>query len=109
MDCLFCKIVAGEIPSDKIYEDDLCLAFKDIHPVAPFHVLVVPKKHIAKAADITGEDAALIGHLFAVIADLAKDQNGFRVVTNSGKEAGQSVDHLHFHVMSGRKLSLQMG
>lgn len=108
MDCLFCGIVSGEIPSKKVYEDELCYAFEDINPVAPFHVLVVPKRHIRRAADIVTEDAALIGHIFAVIAGLTKDLDGFRVVTNSGETAGQSVEHLHFHVISGRRLSLEM-
>ncbi len=109
MDCLFCGIISGEIPSKKVYEDELCLAFEDISPVAPFHVLVIPKKHIASAAEVTGEDEALIGHIFAVIAKITEGCSGFRVVTNSGREAGQSVEHLHFHVISGRKLALQMG
>lgn len=109
MDCIFCKIVSGEIPSRKIYEDGICLAFEDIQPAAPFHVLVIPKKHIASAAEVGEEDAALIGHIFTVIARITEGMDGFRVVTNSGKEAGQSVEHLHFHVISGRKLSLQMG
>lgn len=109
MDCLFCRIISGEIPSKKVYEDELCLAFKDINPVAPFHVLMIPKKHIASAAEIVEEDAALIGHIFAEIPKIAEGQSSFRVITNSGKEAGQSVNHLHFHIISGRRLSLELG
>ena len=106
-DCLFCGIAAGEIPSTKVYEDDLCVAFQDISPLAPTHFLVVPRKHLASAAAVTEEDAALVGHIFAVIAKLAAEQgfaDGYRVVTNVGALAGQTVHHLHFHVLSGRQL-----
>ena len=106
-DCLFCKIIAGEIPSKKVYEDELCFAFCDIAPLAPTHFLVVPKKHLASAAEIGGEDAALVGHIYAVIARLAREMgfaDGFRVVTNCGADAGQTVRHLHFHVLAGREL-----
>ncbi len=107
MDCLFCKIVNGEIPSKKVYEDDLCYAFYDISPIAPVHFLVIPKEHISGAAAITAENSAVVAHIFEVIAKLAKDlklDDGFRVITNNGDDAGQSVKHLHFHVISGKKL-----
>ena len=106
-DCLFCKIIAGEIPSKKVYEDALCYAFYDIDPQAPTHFLVVPKKHITSAAALTEEDGALLGHIFAVIAKLAAEQglnNGYRVISNVGEDAGQTVKHLHFHVLGGEKL-----
>ena len=110
-DCLFCKIIAGEIPSQKVYEDDKCLAFKDIAPLAPVHFLVVPKAHFASAAEVTEENAALIGHIYAVIAKLAKEMDfadGYRVVTNVGELAGQTVKHIHFHVLSGKQLQLRI-
>ena len=106
-DCIFCKIIAGEIPSKKLYEDELCLAFYDIQPLAPQHFLVVPKTHVASAAELTEDNAALVGHIFAVIAKLTAQlgfADGFRVVTNCGPIAGQTVHHLHFHVLSGNQL-----
>ena len=105
-DCLFCKIIAGEIPSTKVYEDELCYAFYDIAPMAPKHFLVVPKKHLSSASEITEKDATIVGHIFAVIAKLTKelDFDGFRVVTNCGEIAGQTVQHLHFHVLGGKPL-----
>ena len=106
-DCLFCKIIAGEIPSKKVYEDELCYAFYDISPLAPTHFLVVPKLHLASAAEITPENAAVVGHIYAVIAKLAHELGfveGFRVVTNCGEAAGQTVRHLHFHVLAGTTL-----
>ena len=106
-DCLFCKIIAGEIPSTKVYEDEKCYAFKDIAPMAPVHFLVVPKQHFASAAEVTEENEALIGHIYTVIAKLAKEQGfagGYRVVTNVGALAGQTVHHIHFHVLSGKTL-----
>lgn len=106
-DCLFCKIVAGEIPSTKVYEDELCYAFLDIAPMAPKHFLVVPKMHLDSAAAVNAENATVVGHIFAVIAKLAKEQemdNGYRVVTNVGEDAGQTVKHLHFHVLGGKTL-----
>ena len=106
-DCLFCKIIAGEIPSKKVYEDELCYAFYDISPLAPTHFLVVPKVHLASAAEITAENAAVVGHIYAVIAKLAKElgfAEGFRIVTNCGAAAGQTVHHLHFHVLAGTTL-----
>ena len=112
MDCIFCKIVAGEIPSTKVYEDDTVLAFRDINPQAPTHILVIPKAHIANgAADITADNAAVVGHIFEIIAKLAKEEglSDFRVVTNNGEGAGQTVPHLHFHLLGGRTLGVEMG
>lgn len=112
MDCIFCKIAAGEIPSKKVYEDDSVLAFYDLEPQAPVHILVIPKKHIASAAEITPENSAVISHIFEVIAGLSRELNmedGFRVVSNCGESAGQSVKHLHFHVMSGRSFTWPAG
>lgn len=106
-ECLFCKIIAGEIPSKKVYEDDLCYAFYDIAPMAPTHFLVIPKAHFASAAEVTEENAHLVGHIYAVIAKLAKElgfAEGYRVVTNVGELAGQTVHHIHFHVLSGKTL-----
>ncbi len=112
MDCLFCKMVAGEIPVNKIYEDENCLAFYDIAPQAPVHFLVIPKQHITSPADITEQNASVIGHIFAVIAKIAADmqlENGYRVVSNCGKDGGQSVAHLHFHVLAKRSLAWPPG
>ena len=106
-DCLFCKIISGEIPSNKVYEDDLCYAFYDIAPMAPTHFLVVPKLHLASAAEVTAENCSVIGHIYAVIAQLSEKmgfQDGYRVVTNVGEDAGQTVHHVHFHVLAGKKL-----
>ena len=106
-DCIFCKIIAGEIPTSKVYEDDLCLAFREIEPLAPMHFLVVPKQHVASAAEIGEDMAPVVGHIYQVIAKLAKEMGfgeGFRVVTNCGADAGQTVHHLHFHVLAGKKL-----
>jgi len=111
--CLFCKIVAGDIPSDVVHEDDLVLAFNDISPRAPVHQLVIPKRHIASMADLTGEDAELLSRLFAVAAELAASaglaNSGYRVVTNVGADGGQSVDHLHFHLLGGRAMTWPPG
>ena len=103
-DCIFCKIIAGEIPSRKAYEDDTVLAFYDIQPAASTHILVIPKEHIPSAASLGEEHAALLGHIFAVIAKLSKElrlTDGFRIVSNVGEQAGQTVFHLHFHLMAG--------
>lgn len=111
-DCLFCKIGAGEIPSNKLYEDDTLLAFYDIDPKAPLHFLVIPKAHYQSAAQLTEQDAPLLGHVFAVIAKLCAEQgckNGYRVVTNVGEDGGQSVPHLHFHVLAKRSLAWPPG
>lgn len=107
--CLFCKIIKGEIPSNKVYEDDEILAFKDINPVAPVHILVIPKKHISCAKDIEPEDEALIGRMFTAINKIAEDlklENGFRIVNNCGEDGGQEVMHLHFHLLGGKKLGV---
>jgi histidine triad (HIT) family protein len=105
-DCLFCRIVAGEIPSTRVREDDEMLAIRDIAPRAPTHILFLPKAHIASAADLEPTHGELLGRLFAAIAEVAREEgiagNGYRVVTNVGRWAGQSVDHLHFHLMGGR-------
>lgn len=111
-DCLFCKIAAGEIPSSKVYEDETVLAFRDIAPQAPVHVLVIPKCHIADAASITAENSGVVAHCFEVIAKLSGElelADGFRVVSNCGEHAGQSVKHLHFHILGGKQLELTMG
>ena len=106
-DCIFCKIIAGEIPSKKLYEDDLCYAFYDIEPLAPQHFLVVPKEHLTGANKINEDNCALVGHIFAVITKLTSVlgfSDGYRVVTNCGADAGQTVHHLHFHVLGGKTL-----
>ena len=112
-DCLFCKIVAGEIPSSKVYEDELCYAFNDIAPQAPTHFLVVPKAHITSVSAIDGSNSAVVAHIFEVIAQLARElgfaEAGYRVVSNIGEQAGQSVFHLHFHVLSGRDMTWPPG
>ncbi|MGI5958449.1 MAG: histidine triad nucleotide-binding protein [Massiliimalia sp.] len=111
-DCLFCKIIAGEIPSKKIYEDDLCYAFYDIDPQAPVHFLVVPKAHISSADELTEETAPVVGHIFLVISKLAKElglEKGYRIVNNIGEDGGQTVKHLHFHVLGGRSLAWPPG
>lgn len=110
-DCLFCKIAAGEIPSNKVYEDDLCYAFYDIDPKAPTHFLVIPKAHIPSVAAVTNENSAVVGHIFEVIAKVTKDLGieSFRVVSNIGEQAGQSVFHLHFHVLAGRDMTWPPG
>lgn len=111
MDCLFCKIAAREIPSKKVYEDDLCYAFYDIDPQAPTHFLVIPKAHIASVSEVTPENQAVVGHIFSVIAQITKDLGleSYRVVSNIGEQAGQSVFHLHFHVLSGRDMTWPPG
>ncbi|MEG1650322.1 MAG: histidine triad nucleotide-binding protein [Oscillospiraceae bacterium] len=111
MDCLFCKIANGDIPSDKIYEDDRVVAFNDIDPKAPVHFLVIPKRHIDSCADIDGTNSGVVAHIFEVISEIAKDKklDSFRVVSNTGEQAGQSVKHLHFHVLANRSLSWPPG
>ena len=109
--CLFCKIIAGDIPSTKVYEDDSVLAFRDIAPMAPTHILVIPKTHIGSVAEITPENSAVVAHIFQVIPQIAKAEgleNGYRVVSNCGDDAGQTVHHLHFHILGGKKLSVDM-
>ena len=111
MNCLFCKIVAGDIPSTKVYEDEKILAFRDIAPQAPTHILVVPKTHIADCNGITAENSAVIAHIFEMIPRIAQAEGltgGYRVVSNCGSDAGQTVQHLHFHILGGRQLALEM-
>ncbi|MBQ9098440.1 MAG: histidine triad nucleotide-binding protein [Clostridia bacterium] len=112
MDCLFCKILAGEIPSAKVYENQWVYAFRDINPQAPVHVLVIPKTHIASADGINAENSAAVAHIFEAIPEIAKVEglvNGYRVITNCGEDGCQSVKHLHFHVLGGKKLPEKMG
>ena len=112
MDCLFCKIVAGEIPSTKIYEDEYVYAFKDIDPQAPFHAIVIPKTHITSAAEITAENSFLVAKVFETIAKIAEQENlekGFRVVNNCGEQGGQTVGHIHFHLLARRNLAWPPG
>ena len=112
-DCLFCKIIKGEIPSTKIYEDESVYVFADIAPTAPIHWLVIPKEHIAKLSDVTPENSGVISHISEVISKLAAEhdefKDGFRVVSNCGERAGQSVFHIHFHVLAGRDLAWPAG
>lgn len=110
-DCLFCKIAAGDIPSKKVYEDELCYAFYDIDPQAPVHFLVIPKAHIQSVSQVDEGNAPVVGHMFQVIAKVAKDLGleSYRVVSNIGAQAGQSVLHLHFHVLSGRDMTWPPG
>lgn len=106
-DCIFCKIVAGEIPSTKVFEDEVSYAFRDINPQAPVHILIVPKKHIGSCAEIEPEDEALVGKIFTNIAKIAKEEGldkGFRVISNSGEDAGQTVHHLHYHILGGKSM-----
>lgn len=111
--CLFCKIVAGDIPSDVVHDDDLVLAFRDIAPVAPTHLLVIPRAHVGSAADLGEDDGPLLGRMFAVAASLARDEGllpgGYRLVTNIGQDGGQSVPHLHLHVLGGRRFAWPPG
>ena len=107
-DCIFCKIIKGEIPCDKVYEDEEIIAFNDIHPAAPIHILVIPKKHIATLLEVKPEDSNLISKIYQVINKIAKDkgidESGFRVIANCGKDSGQEVMHIHFHLLAGKKL-----
>jgi histidine triad (HIT) family protein len=112
MSCLFCKIVDGSIPSTAVYQDEQCYAFADLHPQAPVHVLIAPRKHIASLADSTEGDRALLGHLLWTAARIARDKglaNGYRVVVNVGEDGGQSVDHLHIHLLGGRPMNWPPG
>ena len=112
-DCLFCRIEAGEIPSTQVHSDDLVIAFRDISPRAPTHILLIPREHIRSAAELTDSHAPMVGHLFAVAAQVARDQGiedaGYRIVTNIGRGAGQTVDHLHLHLMGGRPMTWPPG
>jgi len=110
-DCIFCKIVAGEIPSQKVYEDDKVFAFKDISPKAPVHILVVPKEHIVSTADVDGANSHLVASCFEAISKIAKSEgleDGFRIISNSGENGGQTVFHLHFHVLGGKHLGFDL-
>lgn len=113
MDCLFCKIINGEIPSNKVYEDDLVYAFRDIEPQAPVHILIIPKEHIASANELNDENCAIVGHIFSVAAKIAKSEGiaegGYRIVNNCGENGGQTVGHLHFHMLGGRSLQWPPG
>lgn len=112
MDCLFCKIINGEIPSNKVYEDDTVFAFRDIAPQAPTHILIIPKQHIKSAAEIDESNSSVISHIFEVAAKIAKQEgldDGFRIVNNCGDIAGQTVKHLHFHLMGGREFTWPAG
>ena len=109
--CLFCRIIAGEIPSTKVYEDEKILAFRDIAPQAPVHVLVIPKIHIASVDGVNAENCDVVAHIFTKIPVIAKAEgleNGYRVVSNCGADAGQTVPHLHFHILGGKALALEM-
>lgn len=112
MDCLFCKIIAGEIPSSEVYSDEYVYAFRNINPQAPVHVLVVPKTHIASADGVNSENSAYVAKIFEAIPKIAKAcglENGYRVITNIGEDGCQSVRHIHFHILGGRKLPENMG
>ena len=111
MNCIFCSIIKGDIPSREVYEDDVCYAFHDINPQAPVHFLVVPKEHVASADEINEKNAELISHIFSVIPKIAKNlglTNGYRIITNIGEDGCQSVKHIHFHVVGGIKLNENM-
>ncbi|MGC7870130.1 histidine triad nucleotide-binding protein [Desulfosporosinus sp. SYSU MS00001] len=112
-DCIFCKIAQRKIPSDIIYEDDQVVAFKDIQPLAPVHLLVIPKNHLSSVNEVTSEYEGLIGHLFGVIRRLAQEfgvaETGYRVVTNTGADGGQVVGHIHFHLLGGQALEAKIG
>lgn len=112
MDCIFCKIINKEIPSSIVYEDEEILAFKDINPQAPVHIVVIPKKHIEKIVDIEKQDEQLIGKIYTVINQIAREQgiakDGFRVIINCGKNGGQEVKHIHFHLLGGAKLNTKI-
>jgi histidine triad (HIT) family protein len=113
MSCLFCRIAAGEIPATVVYQDEFVVAFRDINPQAPTHVLLIPRKHIASLLDLSPEDDATIGHLVRISGQIAKSEGlaagGYRLVANCGREAGQSVDHVHFHLLGGRSLQWPPG
>jgi len=110
-DCLFCAIIAGEIPGTKVYEDELCYAFRDINPQAPTHVLVVPKEHIASVNAVTEANSSVVAHIFEVIPKIAAAEGltgGYRTVSNCGDDAGQTVHHLHFHILGGERMGDRM-
>lgn len=111
-DCIFCKILKGEIPSTKVYEDDKVYAFNDINPEAPVHVLIIPKEHIANINELNESNASVISHIFLVAKDIAKQlgiaEDGYRIVSNCGKNGGQTVFHIHFHLLGGKSLNCSM-
>lgn len=112
MDCIFCKIANGTIPTTKVYEDEKMLAFRDLDPQAPVHILMIPKEHIASADEITEENAAIVAHIFTVAKKIAAAEglkNGYRIVNNCGEEGGQTVQHLHFHLLGGRSMKWPPG
>ncbi len=113
MDCLFCKIAAGEIPSTKVYEDDKILAFRDIEPQAPQHIIIIPKEHISSANEITEGNSTVVAKIFETAAKIAKElgfsENGYRIVNNCGEDGGQTVGHIHFHLLAGRELGWPPG
>lgn len=112
MDCVFCKIISGEIPAKKVYEDETVLAFYDLEPAAPVHILIIPKEHIKSVDEINSQNSNVIGHIFEIAAKLAKENNlvnGYRLINNCGDDAGQSVKHLHFHLLGGRKFTWPAG
>lgn len=111
MDCIFCKIISGDIPSTKVYEDERILAFRDINPEAPVHILVIPKQHIGSADELDASSSDVVAHIFACIPKIAHAEgleNGYRVITNVGEDGGQSVHHMHFHILGGTKLPLKL-
>lgn len=113
MDCIFCSIIKGEIPSDKVYEDESILAFKDIDPAAPIHIIIIPKEHISSANELNDSNCDIVGHIFKIGAKLAKEMGiydkGYRIVNNCGDEGGQTVKHLHFHLLGGRVMQWPPG
>jgi histidine triad (HIT) family protein len=113
MDCIFCKIIKGEIPAQKVFEDEKVLAFNDINPAAPVHILIIPKNHISSAMELDEDNSNMIGHIFTVAKKLAEEykisEKGFRVVNNCGRDGGQTVNHLHFHLIGGRSMSWPPG
>jgi histidine triad (HIT) family protein len=111
-DCLFCRIVEGTIPANRVYEDDICIVFPDINPQAPVHLLIIPRRHIVSTAKALPEDAALLGHLMAAAAEIANKENlsqGYRIVVNTGSDGGQTVNHLHLHLLGGRAMKWPPG
>lgn len=112
-DCIFCKIIKGEIPSDKVYEDEMVFSFRDISPAAPQHVLIIPKKHISNLNELTEEDSKIIAHIYIVAKKIAKElgvaESGYRIVSNCGEDGGQTVHHIHFHLLGGRTLQWPPG
>lgn len=112
-DCIFCKIISGEIPSQKLHQDELATAFRDLHPVAPTHVLIVPNKHIASVNDVTPEDETTLGHLYVVAKQIAAQEGitdkGYRIIINTGPYAGQEIHHIHLHLIGGQRLRFPMG